>query len=317
MKLFARQASGRKDSGERLPLELNRRRVYIFPTRHGFVFMGVLLAMLLGAINYNNNLGFLLVFLLGGIALAGLFHTYRNLHGLILSAVTARPVFAGEVAFFTLTVRAGSRPRRAVCFFLEKERLVLENLATGEDTVVNLGLGSQNRGYLRPDRLTVFTRFPLGLFQAWSVLRPEAACLVYPAPRAGRPRPTEEGSPFSEEDGAVLTRPGADDFDGLRPYQPGHPVRQIAWKALSRGQGVYIKNFMTGGGGAVFDYESTPGDDPEEKLSRLCHMIITAGAMNLTYGLKIPGTTIAPGSGPDHQHTCLRSLALFQRPEQP
>ena len=51
---------------ESLPVRLDRRRVYVLPTRFG-LFYGVLLAaMLLGALNYNNNPALLLGLLLAG-----------------------------------------------------------------------------------------------------------------------------------------------------------------------------------------------------------------------------------------------------------
>jgi len=315
LKPLARQTRRAEKPRDRPPLSLDRRRVYIFPTGHGFLFLLVLLAMLLGAVNYNNNLAFLLVFLLGGIMLAGLFHTYRNLYGLTINNISARPVFAGKEARFDLVIDSGSRSRRGICFFIEKARLVTADFSAGQTTSVSVALPSRTRGYLRPERLTIFSRYPLGLLRAWTVLRPAAACLVYPAPRAGARRAGTGDQPAAEGEAGGLTRPGAEDFAGLMPYQPGQPVRQIAWKALSRGQGVFIKQFLTGSGGAIFDYDAVPGDDPEERLSRLCHLVVTAGAMNLTYGLRLPDQTIAPASGRDHQHRCLKQLALFGREE--
>ncbi|HEY5720436.1 MAG TPA: DUF58 domain-containing protein, partial [Gammaproteobacteria bacterium] len=68
------------------PLELHRRRVYILPTRAGLAFALLLLLLLLGSINYGNNLGFVLTFLLGGMAWAAMHHTYRNLVRLRVAA---------------------------------------------------------------------------------------------------------------------------------------------------------------------------------------------------------------------------------------
>ena len=59
-----------------LPLRLSRRRIYVLPTRAGTVFAFFLLAMLVAAINYTNNLAFLLTFLLGRISILSAFHAY-------------------------------------------------------------------------------------------------------------------------------------------------------------------------------------------------------------------------------------------------
>ena len=72
--------------------------VYIMPSAAGFAFFAMLLAMLLAGINYENNLVFAFTFLLGGLFVVAVLHTYANLAGLRLSALSVRPVFAGERA---------------------------------------------------------------------------------------------------------------------------------------------------------------------------------------------------------------------------
>ena len=79
---------------------LDRRRVYIFPTGQGFTLGAMLVVILLGAINYDNALGYLLTFLLAGLTLVAMLHTYRNLAGLEFKGVRSAPVFVGETAHF-------------------------------------------------------------------------------------------------------------------------------------------------------------------------------------------------------------------------
>src|SRR5690348_18162399 len=56
-------ARGRKP--ETLPVTLDRRRIYIVPTRAGFGFGLVLAVVLFGALNYQNNAAMLLTCMLG------------------------------------------------------------------------------------------------------------------------------------------------------------------------------------------------------------------------------------------------------------
>ena len=44
---------------------LVQRRVFILPTAQGLLFTGVILLMLIGSVNYDLSLGFILAFLLG------------------------------------------------------------------------------------------------------------------------------------------------------------------------------------------------------------------------------------------------------------
>ena len=79
---------------------LNQRRIFIIPTRQGFGFAIVLLAMLLGDINYNLSLGYVLTFLLGTTAMMTMLHAFRNMAQLEIRAGRVDAVFAGDMAQF-------------------------------------------------------------------------------------------------------------------------------------------------------------------------------------------------------------------------
>ncbi|MDA0225882.1 MAG: hypothetical protein O2975_07175 [Proteobacteria bacterium] len=70
---------------ERGTIVLGHRRVYIVPTRLGWMYGATLGLLLVGAINYALSLGFVLTFLLAGLGLAGMVHTTRNLARLAIS----------------------------------------------------------------------------------------------------------------------------------------------------------------------------------------------------------------------------------------
>ncbi|HEY8359234.1 MAG TPA: DUF58 domain-containing protein, partial [Ramlibacter sp.] len=73
----------------RLPLTdtltLTQRNVYILPTRPGFMLGATLLVLLVGSINYQLNLGYLLTFLLAGSAVVGMHVCHATLRGLTLN----------------------------------------------------------------------------------------------------------------------------------------------------------------------------------------------------------------------------------------
>ncbi len=300
-----------------LPVVLDRQRVYIFPTRQGFVFFMILFAMLAGSINYNNNLGFLLVFLLGGMSLVSMIHTYRNLLGLKILSVAARPVFAGEDADFALALRTGGQERRALSVSIGKHPEVIADIAPRSDRRVSVGIPAPRRGFLRPASFTISCIYPLGLFCAWSVLQPDVRCIVYPAPATGHV-PVRDESPGEDSGSETSVRSaGVDDFRGLRTYEPGDSFRHISWKSLSRGQGALTKDFSGSKSprSLVFDYSAIRGKDAEERLSMLCGMILEASRENRPYGLALPGITFQPDTGGVHRHRCLKELALFGKEE--
>src|SRR5437660_12618223 len=81
---------------ETLPILLDRRRIYVVPTRFGVLYSAVLVTMLLGALNYNNNPALLLTCLLGAASYQSVFQAFRMLNRLELHALRAEACFAGD-----------------------------------------------------------------------------------------------------------------------------------------------------------------------------------------------------------------------------
>ena len=67
------------------PVVLVQRRIFILPTRQGYLFAFILLLLLVASINYQLSLGFLLTFLLASMAGTAMLHTFRNLSRLSIA----------------------------------------------------------------------------------------------------------------------------------------------------------------------------------------------------------------------------------------
>ncbi|MBI4006366.1 MAG: DUF58 domain-containing protein [Gammaproteobacteria bacterium] len=306
-----------------LVLNLKRQRVYILPTRQGISFSVLLLTMLLGAVNYNNSLAYLLTFLLASMLMICILHTFRNIAGLVMSNSPAEPVFAGDMANFPITIdnRNGQiRPAlRFVCHpkqsLFKKPRLqayqpVVVDVRADQYQRIYISMPAPHRGLLRLERIMISTRFPLGLFQAWSYFNINQECVVYPRPDGHNQIPAPISANMQGQDGLQT---GTYDFVGFRHYQPGDSIRNIAWKTLAREQELLVKRFSGEGGHTLM----LTWDDVihlpliEGRLSQLCRWIITAEQQGLFYGLDIPGKRIEPGRGVVQQGKCLGALARF------
>ena len=296
------------------PLRLAQRRIFILPTRAGLLFAAALLAMLTGAINYNLALGHALVFLLAGLALTGMVHTFRNLHGLLITPGRCDPVFAGEVAYFPLHLaseRNTSRLALELCAS-DETRIVAADVAAHGLSEVAVPVASVRRGWLDLPRIRLATTYPLGLFVAWSYLQPAMRCLVYPQPLAA-PLPRQQpATRIGDHHGDG----GQDDFSGFRERQPADSPRHVAWKASARDAGqrpLLVKQFAGGAQTELqLDWSLTPeAAAPEARIAILAGWILTAAAEGACYGLRLPGREIAPDSGDAHRHRCLEVLALF------
>lgn len=295
---------------------LDRQRIYILPTSGGLLYALLLLLMLLGAINYDLALGHALVFLLAGLGMVSMVHTFRNLLSLHLATGALEPVFAGETAYLPVHLDApGNQPRRALTISAENTR-TSGHLEARSSTTLMLALPARHRGRQALPRLTVSSTYPLGLFRAWAYFHPDQSLLVFPAPLS-RPLP-----PFRAEgvSGERQGQAGHDDFAGLRPQQAGDLLSHIAWKAAARQQEdgpLPVKHFSGGSAPRLWlGWQDLPsGTDRETGLAILAGWVLEAEQGKMDYGLALPLQDIAPAHGPAHRNRCLEVLALYPQEE--
>jgi len=293
---------------------LTQRRIYILPTRQGFALAFVLVLMLLGDINYNLSLGYVLTFLLAMMAVMSMLHAFRNMAHLQVRAGHVEPVFATESARFVFYFHNNSG--------LDRYRINLHDMqgnstefdvAARGHTEVILNVPATRRGWLTTGRVALYTHFPLGLFHAWSYLHFDTRCLVYPKPLSHAPLP-----PGNSPDGTgKRSTAGDEDFSGLRKYVPGDALQRIAWKVLAREQGLQVKQFSTPLGEELWlEYSAAAGLDEEEKLARMARWVLDAEAQELRYGLRLPDGELPANLGAAHRDECLRRIAMFNLPQQ-
>ena len=297
---------------EPAPVTLVQRRIFILPTRQGYFFAFTLLVLLIASINYQLSLGFLLTFLLGSMAGVAMLHTWRNLAHLKLRPGRCDAVFAGETAHFSVTVETPSRTRFSIAVRRRDEEPVFADVALGEVAVIDLPVVAAQRGIARCGRLEVFTRYPVGLFHAWSYVDFDLMLLVYPRPDADAGAPPAHSRGSAEEGIPV---PGDEEFNMLRAYRAGDAPKLIAWKALAREQGLLTKEFSAMASSELWlDWDDAHAGDPEARLSILCQWVLQAERFGQGYGLRLPGTSIPPARGEAHRTRCLEALALFEAP---
>ena len=296
-----------------LGVTLNKRRIYILPSRFGLAFGFTIFAMLLGALNYGSSLGFALTFLLSGLGIVIMRHCHYNLRSARIRFLAAQPVFASEPAEFRFAVsNDATSPRYEILLSHDGKESKSQDIPAGQSRVFALAVPTRERGLLRLGRYQVTTRFPGNLFRAWSWLHMDASCIVYPhpAPR-GRPLPNESGG---EGLHGGLDR-GDADFIGLATAAPGEPPRRIAWKAFARSDELMVKQFAAGEQQArILTWDSLPGLDTEQRLSQLTRWCLEAGERDMAIGLQLPNRAVPVGRGQKHLNECLRALALYEEP---
>ena len=302
---------------------LDRKRVYIFPTRTGLVMFVLIGLILLGATNYDNALAFVLCFLLLSMMFSAMLRTWRNLAGLSLEAADATAVFAGGEAAFPITLTAGrGRTHFALCLRHLRPRGRFWWWRPGADAVADieavddaagvatLAVPAIRRGWLALGRVEIASVYPLGMLRTWAYFRPSARALVYPAPVGELPLPLPVL--ITTTDGG-MAGPGNDDFAGLRHYQPGDALRGIHWKASARSDDLLVKT-LSGGAAAErwLRWQDTASlATLEARLSQLTAWALASARAGEAFGLELPQVQVPLGQGVAHLDAVLRELALM------
>lgn len=294
-------------------IELTQRNVYILPTRPGLMLGLTLLVLLVASINYQLNLGYLLTFLLAGSAVVGMYVCHGTLRGLTLNLLAPDPQFAGASATVSIALTNDRASVRygiglAVLEGSAQDRWVWTDVPALGQSTVQVAFTPERRGLRRVPVLTAETRFPLGTFRVWTVWRPAAQVLVYPAPEPFPP-PLPAGEPRAG--GAAHVRvQSTGEFDGVRAYRRGDPLKLVVWKKAAKADELISRDTQQAQRYELWlDYARCGGLDVEQRLSRLTAWVIQAERLGLDYGLRLPTLQIAPSGGEAHKRRCLEALA--------
>lgn len=296
------------------PCTLNHRRLYILPTRAGWMLLVTLVILLLASINYQINLGYLLTFMLAGAATIGMYVCHGNLRGLTLSLQEPAASFAGQAIRLHIQLHNPSRRTRyGIGLKLRQHSDWSWTDATpGVPSSLELRWVTLQRGWHDCPSLEAETRFPLGTFRVWAYWRPAQRILVYPQPEAAAPTLPSQRADDSPTDAHTSAASNGGEPDGLRPYRRGDSLKQIAWKPSAKSQDLLSRAYHSTSRQELWlDYRHSAGIETEARLSRLCAWVLMADAAQLRYGLRLPQREIPLGQGPQQRLACLQALAEF------
>ena len=297
---------------------LTQRNVYILPTAPGFMLGLTLLVLLVASINYQLNLGYVLTFLLTGSAVVGMHVCHGTLRGITMTLIAPDAQFAGASVTIGINILSQRRsPRYGIGLaVLGTDHWSWTDVPAQGSAKVQIAFQPPRRGLHPVPALTAETRFPLGTFRVWTVWRPAAQVLVYPAPERNPP-PLPPGEPRPGGT-ATVQRQSTGEFDGVRAYRRGDPLKLVVWKKAAKSDELVSRDAEqaqrfelwldlahTGIAGAL-----AGGPGLEQALSRLCAWVLQADKQSLQYGLRVGAQEIAPGSGEAHRKNCLQALAL-------
>ena len=268
----------------------------------------MLVAMLIAGLNYNSNLGLAFAFLMVSVALVTMHHCNRNLLGLQVDVTTEVDAFAGREANFEFVLRNDSNVDRRDVEICCLAAAGMRSVPARSSESVPVSVPAPKRGVIRIAQFELRTRYPFGWFHAWTYVQGSLTAYVAPSPQGNRALPAAGGLGVASRS---ETR-GDEDFSGLRAYEPGVPLKHMAWKVLARGGEAAVRSYTSLAAQPEWlEWSGLEGMDTEARLSQLCLWVLESEAAQRLYGLRIPGKEIAPARGAGHRFACLRALAAY------
>lgn len=288
---------------------LTQRRLFIFPSRQGFLFGFTLLLMLLTAINYQNNLAYGLTFWLAMLFIVAVHFTHANLLNLVITGVRAESVFPGQQAefVFRISCKSSRRGHHSVRLIWPSSE-VLVDVPAGGDVEVALHHPVSTRGWFAAPKLKIESRYPLGLLRCWSFASFDLKALVWPQPLAVE---RWESSYSENANQGFSDQEGLDDLMGFRDYRVGDAPRLIDWRSHARGLPLQSKLYsMPQHKNHWLDWRDFSGGSVEQKLSWLCWLVLQRHARGESFGLRLPNLELPVAAGDRQRDLALRALAL-------
>jgi uncharacterized protein (DUF58 family) len=231
-----------------------------------------------------------------------------------VDATTELDAFAGREAGFDFVLQNDSRvDRRDVEIVCMKGSVIREVRARSSESM-QVRVPAAARGITRLAQFELRTRYPFGWFHAWTYVQGLLTLYIAPVPQGSRTLPSAGG----EGSASRTEARGDEDFSGLRAYEPGVPLKHMAWKVLARGGEAAVRSYTSLAAQPEWlEWASLEGLDTETRLSQLCLWVLESEAAQRPYGLRIPGAEMAPARGAGHRRACLRALAAYGIAEPP
>lgn len=279
-------------------LQLNRKNLWMVPTSGGLWMFCFWLFLLLGAVNYQNNLGFMMVFLIASVGVLSILISFRNLSSRSLSVAKDQWLFAKTLGALKLNTHS-PRDSHQLSLSMLGQSQTWKRASSGS---IELNWTPSNRGRVTLDQIEVGSLFPFGWLSVRTRWASPGEVIVFPTPIA---------APNSARLGGVGHSVGSQpsDFD-LRPYRVGDRLNAVQWKYNRPYRQWLVSAPFASGDVDTIDWRSYNEFPAELAISYMTDRVLNCESREAPYKLVLPGTQLGPDSGEGFLRECLTALAL-------
>lgn len=275
-------------------------KIYIMPTKLGFIFTGIMFTLFLIGLTYGNNLTLSVAFILFTYFVMQMLDTHKNISMLNPQTFSISNNFANQNIVVNM-INEGPILEDAYKFELNEN--VFFTLKTNLNQLH--GISKIKRGVYRGFRCKLSNGGKSGLFYSWKYHAHKYEFYVYPEPLH-----SQINNEFDINLNDLLSE--EDEFDKHKPYVPGISSKRIDWKIFARNDQLFWKKYIGNTKGEIkLDYSNIQGSN-EEKLSILAYLLTYAFKQNFRWSLILPNEKHTDCSNQADLKHCLMSLARFK-----
>ena len=290
---------------------MKKSRVFIFPTLYGFIYgLGALLCLLVAAI-YSNNLAYLLGFFLIALFIVGMHQSNNNLRKLSLEKVDLDLVPENKTSSAMIWIKSQNSQGNisVACKASADEDSIdsdLVEIPPHSQVPFPIRLKSKKMGPKKLKRITLFSRYPFGLFYVWRNFHLDHTYYSYPRPEGTLPLPSNDKEQGSLHKGL---KGKGEDFRGHKAYRLGESQKKVDWKAYARTGDLFIKEFEDGNTRHILLSEKIIPEEKARRLRQISRWIFDCEEKRFSYDIELEGQTLSCGLGPTSRKKALRVLS--------
>lgn len=269
-------------------------KIYIIPTKQGFLYVSINFTLFLIGLTYANNFTLLISFILFIFLLMSMFHTHQIMEQFSNPQILYRK---GDAKQFRLNIN-NLNPLINVKYYFNRKKTIQFERAHDSNYFRPLRI---KRGQYSGQNFQFFTTGVYNLFYVWTYRAQKQDFFIYPTPIKTDP-------PNSAMEQKFIPT-GHDEFSHHNPYKTGENSKRIDWKVYARTQNLYSKKFTNENPiGLKLDYHQF-SDDHETRLSKMAYLIEKTKTENNKFECKLPHYVLPLDKGEAHRQKGLELLS--------
>jgi uncharacterized protein (DUF58 family) len=287
---------------------LRENRIYIFFTRRGPYYLGLLLTLISISFSYGHSLTYSTTFVFFSLLMVSAIKTNYNLDLVTIEEAQQKGFFPEEAPSLEFLIKNHSGHFRFDLFIERQKKETLElSLRPGKSKLSSpLSLDLEPGCHLL-GRVHLRTRFPFEIMHSWKVFKfPK---MIYIFPRRINHRPYVSPLAYEDSKDSLLHEGslGGEDFFAHKPWVEGDSLRFFDWKVYAREKGSLLKTFEEKKGGPFHITSShLEGLSEKEKGEQISFWLDQAVKEEREFSLELEGLSLKKGSGEKDLHLFLK-----------